>query len=75
MTSPHKPTSKLIGTDRNVFSIIGRVRQALVEAGQEDRAREFVERTYRAGSYDGTLQLCLEHVEVGDGVSNVQFEL
>lgn len=53
MSRPPRPTCKLVGTD--VFSIIGRVRRALKEAGQEDRAREFVERAYRAGSYDGVL--------------------
>jgi len=41
-----------------------RVRQALTAAGQGDRAREFVERAYRSGSYDAVLQLCLEYVEV-----------
>ena len=61
---PAKPACKLIGTDGNVFSIIGRVRRSLVEAGQEDRAREFVERAYRAESYEEVLVLCLEYVEV-----------
>jgi hypothetical protein len=59
-----KPICKLIGTDGNVFSIIGRVRDALRKAGQEDRASEFVEKAFGAGSYDGVLQLCLEYVEV-----------
>jgi len=63
-SSPPKPVCKLIGTDGNVFSIIGRVRRALTAAGQEDRAREFVERAFRSGSYDAVLQLCLEYVEV-----------
>jgi hypothetical protein len=61
---PAKPTCKLIGEDGNVFLIIGRVRKALRESGQEGRAREFVERAYRSGSYDEVLQLCLEYVEV-----------
>jgi hypothetical protein len=59
-----KPTCKQIGTDGNVFSIIGRVRRALTAAGQDDRAREFVEKAFRSGSYDAVLQLCLEYVEV-----------
>ena len=63
-TSPAKPPCGLIETDGNVFSIIGWVRQALIAAGQEDRAPEFVEKAFRAGSYDGVLQLCLEYVEV-----------
>ena len=61
---PRKPPCRLIGTDGNVFSIIGRVRRALVADGQEDRAREFVEKAFRSGSYDAVLQLCLEYVEV-----------
>ena len=63
-SSPPKPPCKLIGTDGNVFAIIGRVRRALIAAGQEDRAREFVERAFRAGSYETVLALCLEYVDV-----------
>jgi len=63
MSNPPKPLCKLIGTDGNVFSIIGRVRRTLVETGQDDRAREFVERAYRSGSYEAVLALCLEYVE------------
>jgi len=40
-------------TDGNVYSIIGRVRRALIEAGKDERAREFVEKAYRSGSYEG----------------------
>jgi len=40
------------------------VRRALVEDGQEERAREFVERAFRSGSYDAVLGLCLEYVAV-----------
>jgi len=64
MSSSPKPQCALVGTDGNVFSIIGRVRYALRKDGQEDRAREFVERAFRSRSYDGVLQLCLEYVEV-----------
>lgn len=64
MSSPPKPPCKLIGTDGNVFSIIGRVRRALIAAGQEDRVREFVERAYLSGSYEAVLALCFEYVEV-----------
>jgi hypothetical protein len=64
MPNPPKPPCKLIGTDGNIFSIIGRVRDALRKAGQDDRAREFVERAYRSGSYDEVQALCLEYVKV-----------
>jgi hypothetical protein len=63
-TEPRRPLCKLIGTDGNVYSIIGRVRRALVADGQEGRAREFVERAFRSGSYDAVLALCLEYVQV-----------
>jgi len=46
MSSPPRPPCKLIGTDGNVFSIIGRVRRALLADGQEDRARELVEKAF-----------------------------
>ena len=59
-----KPRCKLIGEDGNVFNVIGRVRRALLDAGHDDEAREFVERAFRCGSYDEVLQLVLEHVDV-----------
>ena len=58
------PVCRLIGTDGNVFAIIGKVRRALREAGQPERAAAFVERAFQAHSYDEVLQLCLEFVEV-----------
>ena len=59
-----RPACKLVGADGNVFSIIGRVKQALKKAGQEDRAREFVEKAFQAGCYNEVLRLCMEFVEV-----------
>jgi len=59
-----KPRCKLIGEDGNVFNVIGRVRRALLDAGQDDEAREFVERAFRCASYDEVLRLVLEYVEV-----------
>jgi hypothetical protein len=62
--APAKPACKLVATDGNVFSIISHVRAALRDAGQADRALEFTDRAFRAGSYDEVLQLCFEYVEV-----------
>lgn len=61
---PEKPVCVLIGTDGNVFAVIGRVRAALIGAGQPDRAAEFVKRAFSARSYDEVLRLCMEYVEV-----------
>jgi hypothetical protein len=59
-----KPRCKLIGEDGNVFNVIGRVRCALLNAGHDDEAREFMERAFRCGSYDEVLRLVLEYVDV-----------
>ncbi len=62
---PQNTRSLQADRDRwDVYSIIGRVRRALIADGQEVRAREFVERASRSGSYDAVLALCLEYVDV-----------
>ena len=58
------PVRHLIGTDGNVFAIIGQVRRSFREAGQPERASAFVERAFQPRSYDEVLQLCLDYVEV-----------
>ena len=37
---------------------------AFLQAGQAERASEFVQKAFRAGSYDEVLRLCMEYVEV-----------
>jgi len=59
-----KPVCRLIGEDGSVFNVIGRVRRSLKNAGQIDRAREFVERAYAATSYDEVLALAMDFVDV-----------
>lgn len=59
-----KPVCRLIGTDGNVFSIIGRVKAALKEAGQGERAKEFVARAFQSRSYEAVLALCSDYVDV-----------
>jgi len=61
---PEKPPCQLTGHDGNVFAVIGRVRRALINAGQAERAAEFVERAHASSSYDEVLALCWEYVEV-----------
>ena len=59
-----KPKCKLVGTDGNVFSIIGKVSQTLKRDGQPERAKEFTDRAMKAQNYDEVLCLCSEYVDV-----------
>ena len=58
------PVCRLIGTDGNVFAIIGKVRRTLREAGLPERANAFSERAFQSRSYDEVLTLCHEYVDV-----------
>ncbi len=59
-----KPRCKLIGTDGNVFALAGKVRRALKEAGQPEKADEFWEKLQQCRSYDDALVLMMEYVDV-----------
>jgi hypothetical protein len=61
---PPKPKVKLIGADGNVFAVIGAVRRALKNAGQVERAKEFVARAYHAQCYEEVLAMLDEYVDV-----------
>jgi len=58
-----KPRVKLVGTDGNIFAILGRCKQALKEVGQPDEAEEMAQRVFKATSYDEALGICLEYIE------------
>ena len=59
-----KPYVQLSGEDGNVFSIIGRCSKALKRAGQEEKAKEFTDKAFGAGSYDEVLRLAMEYCYV-----------
>jgi len=63
-TTASKPRCRLVGTDGNVFSIIGHVKRALERAGQRERASEFAAKAMQSKSYDEVLALCFEYVDV-----------
>lgn len=58
-----KPKVKLIGRDGNAFFIIGTVKKALLDAGMEHEADEFM-RKATAGDYNHLLQVVMEYVDV-----------
>jgi hypothetical protein len=65
MTKPkEKPTVKLIDTDGNAFSIIGRVKEALRKAGAD---KEYVDKYLKEamfGDYDNLLCVTMDYVHV-----------
>jgi outer membrane protein TolC len=58
-----KPKCKLVGTDGNVFALMGKVRRALKQADQHEKADEFFRRATSASSYDEVLQILHDYVE------------
>jgi len=63
-SSRPKPPCRLVGEDGNVMNVIGLVRRALIQAGQQAAAKEFVQRAFKARSYQEVLSLCLHYVDV-----------
>ena len=64
METKTKVVVRLVGTDGNVFSVIGKVSRALEKGGYSELAKEFRERCFKAKSYDEVLQLCFLYVVV-----------
>jgi hypothetical protein len=62
--SMSKPVCKLVGTDGNVFSLVGKVSAVLRKAGQRQQAKEMQEKILACGSYDQALQILMEYVDV-----------
>ena len=59
-----KPKCKLIGTDGNVFALLGQVSRTLKKAGLSDQASEMQKKVFSAGSYEEALNIFGEYVEI-----------
>ena len=59
-----KPNCKLIGTDGNVFAIIGKVRDTLKKNNQFDESIDFTEKATSASSYGEVLSLTHKYVNI-----------
>lgn len=59
-----KPKCKLIGTDGNVFALIGKASTALKDTGLKDEAKEMTNKVFACGSYNEALQIIMNYVEV-----------
>ena len=58
-----KPKVKLVGSDGNVFALLGRCAQGLKKAGQPEKAKELQSKVLAARSYDEALVLMMEYVD------------
>ena len=59
----NKPTVKLIGRGGNAFSIMATVREALLKAGLDDQAEQYIEEA-TTGDYDHLLRVTMVYVNV-----------
>ena len=62
-----KPDCALIGTDGNVFSILGMASRTLKQNGMADEAKEMCSRVTSSGSYCEALNIISEYVNITDG--------
>lgn len=60
---PDKPMLQMVGTDGNVFAIIGRVARCLRTHRGRDVANEWVKRAMACHDYDDVLTLMYEYVD------------
>ena len=59
-----KPKCKLVGTDGNVFSLIGLASKALRKAGLPEKAKEMSTKIFACGSYGEALSIMDEYVDI-----------
>ena len=59
-----KPRCKLVGTDGNIFAIMGKVSRTLRVNGQGSKVSEFTTKVASSHSYDEALRVVMEYVEV-----------
>ena len=64
MKQKRKPKCPLIGSDGNVFNLIGLTQKSLIAVNEDKLAKEMQDRVYRSGSYAEALNIMQEYVEV-----------
>lgn len=64
MEQNRKPKCPMIGTDGNVFALIGLTQMSLKAVGEEEQAKEVVNRVTNCGSYAEALIIMQEYVDV-----------
>ena len=61
-----KPKAPIVGSDGNVFNLIGICSRALIKAGYSDHAKEMTDRITNSKSYDDALSIMCEYIEPVD---------
>lgn len=64
MEQNRKPKCPLIGTDGNVFALIGMTQKSLRAIGEEEQAKEVLDKVINCRSYDEALNIMQEYVDV-----------
>lgn len=64
MKQNRKPKCPLIGSDGNVFNLIGLTQKSLIAVNEDKLAKEMQDRVYQSGSYAEALNIMQEYVEV-----------
>ena len=58
-----KPKCRLVGSDGNIFNLLGIASRALKQNGMADKAKEMQERVTSSGSYYEALGIITEYVD------------
>ena len=59
-----KPDCPMIGTDGNIFSLVGIAAKTLKDNGSSALAHEMIARVYDSGSYDEAISVIDEYVNI-----------
>ena len=60
----NKPDCPLIGTDGNIFNLVGIASRTLKRNGLSDEASEMTSKVYKSGSYEEALGIIGEYVNI-----------
>jgi len=60
----NKPKCKLIGTDDNIFALVGKASRALKDASLKEKAIELQEKIFNCQSYDEALKILDDYVDI-----------
>ena len=59
-----KPKCKLVGTDGNIFALVGKASKTLKGAGLFEKAKEMMQEVFKSKSYDDALCIIMKYVEI-----------